>query len=79
MKIKEITDTLEQYENEEKILNLKYKQAFDKEVDNLQAESVQSKHLQRIKFVEKILEKFNKEIVSRSIKSIEKLITQKFF
>tara|TARA_B100000886_G_scaffold338668_1_gene302061 strand:+ start:4363 stop:6330 length:1968 start_codon:yes stop_codon:yes gene_type:complete len=76
--IKEITETLEQYENDEKILNLKYKQAFDKEVDNLQAESVQSKHLQRIKFVEKILEKFNKEIVSRSIKSIEKLITQKF-
>ena len=39
--IKEITETLEQYQNDEKILNLKYKQAFDKEVDNLQAESVQ--------------------------------------
>ncbi len=76
--IKEIEENIEQYQKDEKILSAKYKQAFDKEVDNLQAESVQSKHLQRIKFIEKILEKFNKEIVSRSLNAIEKLVTQKF-
>lgn len=76
--IEELVMILEQKENEERILNIKYKQAFDNEVDNLQAESVQSKHLQRIKYIEKVLEKFNKEIIVRSLDSIETLVTQKF-
>lgn len=76
--IKELEDKIDQLGNNKRILSVKYKEAFDKEVDNLQAESVQSKHLQRIKFIEKVLEKFNKEIVSRSLNSMEQLITQKF-
>ena len=76
--IEELALTLEQKQNEERLLNIKYKQAFDREVDNLQAESVQSKHLQRIKYIEKVLEKFNKEIIVRSLDSMERLVTQKF-
>ena len=76
--IEKLTLTLEQKQNEERLLNIKYKQAFDREVDNLQAESVQSKHLQRIKYIEKVLEKFNKEIIVRSLDSMERLVTQKF-
>lgn len=76
--IKDLVLALEDDFNEDKILNIKFKKAFDFEVDKLQAESVQSKQLQRIKYTENILEKFNKEIVLRSLSSIEKLVTQKF-
>ena len=76
--INELKQTLENDSNEEKILKNKYKKAFDLEVDKLQAESVQSKQLQRIKYTENVLEKFNNEIVIRSLNSIEKHITTKF-
>ena len=76
--ILELNTRLELDQNQERILTAKYKQAFDLEVDKLQAESVQSKQLQRIKYTENILEKFNKEIIARSLDDIEKLVTQKF-
>ena len=76
--IKELTQILDNDFNEEKILKNKYKKAFDLEVDKLQAESVQSKQLQRIKYTENVLEKFNNEIVIRSLDSIEQQITMKF-
>jgi len=76
--ISELNTRLELDQNQERILTIKYKQAFDLEVDKLQAESVQSKQLQRIKYTENILEKFNKEIIARSLDDIEKLVTQKF-
>ena len=76
--IHELTNLIEHSKNEERILTVKYKKAFDLEIDKLQAESVQSKQLQRIKFTENILEKFKNEIVLRSLSSVEELITLKF-
>lgn len=76
-----INDTNENIEKDNRelvILTNKYKKSFEIQVRKLQAGSVQSKQLERIKFTKNILDKFNKEIVARSLDSIEDLVTQKF-
>ena len=76
--INDINLNLDRYNKELVILTNKYKKSFELQVQKLQAGSVQSKQLERIEFTKNILDKFNKEIVARSLDSIENLVTQKF-
>ena len=76
--INDININLDRDNKELVILTNKYKKSFELQVQKLQAGSVQSKQLERIEFTKNILDKFNKEIVARSLDSIENLVTQKF-
>ena len=56
----------------------RFKKQFDERIDQLQSSSIQKSQLSKIKVAERILQRYNKEIITRSLSSFESMIADKF-
>ena len=55
----------------------RFKKQFDEKIDQLQSSSIQKSQLSKIKVAERILQRYNKEIITRSLSSFESMIADK--
>ena len=78
VKLENLNSEIETKEISLSQLQGRFKKQFDERIDQLQSSSIQKSQLSKIKVAERILRRYNKEIITRSLSSFESMISEKF-